>query len=179
MNERITIKTDLWSCKANKVTPFPWALLKQWVTRKNRCGQQDSGSSVGFMHHSGLCKNCALLTPTVKGVCRVPWMFRSFLVIGLEAREAKRENQGCPLIGAKGHFPLSSSPKHTKCLKRLPSFGSGKRSMLYSATYFTSPTLWWWQVRSWLSLYISARISPFWSCWRMFIFLFEEAQALE
>lgn len=27
--------------------------------------------------------------------------------------------------------------------------------------------LWWWQARSWLSLYISARIRPFRSCWHV------------
>lgn len=51
--------------------------------------------------------------------------------------------------------------------------------MLYLAVYFTSPILQWWQVRSWLLLYIAERIRPFQSHWHMSILLFEEVQALE
>lgn len=80
-------------------------------------------------------------------------------------RSKTRENRGLDIcsavlsLGAKVCFPLSSSSKHTHCLKRLPSSGSGKRLNPLLGCVISSLTfLWWWQEISWLSLYISSGI---------------------
>lgn len=114
---------------------FSEPLFAGWVIVNAHTGKKDSESSADFT--ALLCTlwgKCAKVhvsdQKSQKGFSECSGIFLRW-VSRPEKQNAWKPGPGhyfcCPLIRAKGYFPLSSYSKHSKSYKKLPSVSSGRR----------------------------------------------------
>lgn len=146
------------------MTPFLRGLFQQWVTRKT--SRQTRFKTFGGCpcQHTVLWATEARLTSAIEG----GWGFleQSGISFWLVSRPEKQStwkprpgNSFCLLIGSKSAFPFVFIFQ-TYSLSQKASFLWFRKEINPLLGCVISPLtfLWWWQERSWLSLYISSGI---------------------